>query len=55
MDEPGIIGITNDKAHNIRDYTGFDPNAMNTGIIRSEMIVAQFELKVYDVSDAVSY
>lgn len=40
-----IIGIANDRAHNISDYSIFDPNAMNTSIIRLEIIVSQFKFK----------
>ncbi|KAI5384334.1 hypothetical protein KIW84_071373 [Lathyrus oleraceus] len=40
-----IIGIANDRARNIRDYVVFDPNAMNTRIIKPKIIVAQFEFK----------
>ncbi|PNY16243.1 hypothetical protein L195_g012958 [Trifolium pratense] len=43
--EPDIIGIANDKGRSIRDYDVFDPNAMNTGIVRPEIIAAQFEFK----------
>lgn len=45
MADNDIIGITNDIARNIRDYVGFDPNAMNTGIIIPEINVAPFEFK----------
>ncbi|MCI60371.1 hypothetical protein A2U01_0081627, partial [Trifolium medium] len=37
MAEPDIIGIANDKGRSIRDYAVFDPNAMNTGIVRPEI------------------
>lgn len=40
MAESDIIGIANDRAKNIRDYEVFDPNAMNTWIIRPKIIVA---------------
>jgi hypothetical protein len=43
--EPDIIGIANDRARNIRTYAVFDPNAMNTGIVRPEITAAQFEFK----------
>jgi hypothetical protein len=42
--EPDIIGIANDREHNIRDYVVFDPNAINT-IVRPEITAAQFEFK----------
>lgn len=29
-----IIGIANDRSRNIRDYVVFDPNTMNTWIMR---------------------
>ncbi|MCI31263.1 hypothetical protein A2U01_0052475, partial [Trifolium medium] len=45
MAEPDIIGIANDKERSIRDYAVFDPNAMNTGIVRPEITAAQFEFK----------
>ncbi|KAI5385172.1 hypothetical protein KIW84_071964 [Lathyrus oleraceus] len=45
MADNDIIGIANDKARNIRDYDVFDPKSMNTGIIRPEITVAQFEFK----------
>ncbi|MCI36665.1 hypothetical protein A2U01_0057888, partial [Trifolium medium] len=43
MAEPDIIGIANDRARNIRDYAVFDPNVMNTGIVRPKITAAQFE------------
>jgi hypothetical protein len=42
---PDVIGIANDRTRNIRDYAVFDPNAMNTGIVRPEITAAQFEFK----------
>lgn len=45
MSEPDIIGIANDKARNIRDYAIFDPNSMNTRIIRPKIIVDQLKFK----------
>lgn len=45
MADNDIIGIANDKPHNIRDNAIFDPNAMNIGIIIPEITVAQFEFK----------
>jgi hypothetical protein len=43
MAEPDIMGIANDRAHNIRDYVVFDPNATNIEIVRQENTAAQFE------------
>lgn len=40
-----IIGIANDRARKIRDYIVFDPNSMNTRIMRPYIIMAQFEFK----------
>lgn len=45
MTENDIISIANDMERNIRDYDVLDPNAMNTGIIRPEITVAQFKFK----------
>ncbi|MCI53245.1 hypothetical protein A2U01_0074491, partial [Trifolium medium] len=45
MPEPDIIGIVNDRGRSIRDYAVFNPNAMNTGIVRPEITTAQFEFK----------
>jgi hypothetical protein len=42
---PDVIGIANDRTRNIRDYVVFDPNAMNTKIVRPEITAAQFEFK----------
>ncbi|KAK2415996.1 hypothetical protein QL285_038430 [Trifolium repens] len=46
---PDVIGIANDRTRNIRDYAVFDPNAMNTGIVRPEIIAAQFEFKPIEI------
>lgn len=35
-----IIGIANDRARNIMDYTIFDPNAINTVIIYPKITIA---------------
>ncbi|MCI47804.1 hypothetical protein A2U01_0069046, partial [Trifolium medium] len=45
MAEPDIKGIANNRGRSIRDYVVFDPNAMNTGIVRPEITAAQFEFK----------
>ncbi|MCI57615.1 hypothetical protein A2U01_0078866, partial [Trifolium medium] len=45
MAEPDIIGIANDRGRSIRDYAVFDPNVMNTRIVRPEITAAQFEFK----------
>ena len=45
MAETSVIGITNDRARNIRYYAVFDPNVMNTGIFILEIMVDQFKLK----------
>jgi hypothetical protein len=37
---PDVIGIANDRTRSIRDYVVFDPNAMNTGIVRPEITAA---------------
>lgn len=44
MKDNKIIGIANDMVCNIRDYV-FDPNAMNTNIIRPAITVTQIEFK----------
>ncbi|MCI64527.1 hypothetical protein A2U01_0085785, partial [Trifolium medium] len=41
MPGPDKIGIANDRGRSIRDYVVFDPNAMNTGIVRPEITAAQ--------------
>lgn len=45
MVDNDIIGISNDRERNIRDYAMFDPNVMNIGIIRPKITVTQFEFK----------
>ncbi|KAK2450136.1 hypothetical protein QL285_009271 [Trifolium repens] len=45
ISRPDVIGIANNKTRNIQDYAVFDPNAMNTGIVRPEITAAQFEFK----------
>lgn len=45
MAETSIIGIANNRARNIRDYAVFDPNAMNTGIIRPKINASHLEFK----------
>ena len=42
---PNIIGIANDKARHIRDYAIFDPETMNTGIVRPKITANHFEFK----------
>lgn len=43
--EDDIIGIANDRARNIQDCVVFDPNSINTEIIRTNITVTQFEFK----------
>lgn len=45
MADNNIIGIANDRARNIIYYVVFDPNSMNTSIIRLDITLAQFEFK----------
>lgn len=45
MEKTNVIGIANDRARNIRDYAVFEPNVMNTGIVRPEITAAQFKFK----------
>lgn len=52
MVDNDVIGIANDRACNIRDYAGFDPNAMSTGITRNHC--NQVGIQTYDVSDVVN-
>ncbi|KAL5576436.1 hypothetical protein UlMin_018135 [Ulmus minor] len=40
-----IIGIANDRDRSIRDYAIFDPETMNTGIVRPEITANHFEFK----------
>ncbi|KAI5424664.1 hypothetical protein KIW84_030741 [Lathyrus oleraceus] len=40
-----VIGISNDRARNIIDYTIFDPNAMNTRIIRPKIDIPHSKFK----------
>ena len=42
---PNIIGIANDRDRSIRDYAIFDPETMNTGIVRPEITANHFEFK----------
>ncbi|KAL5563684.1 hypothetical protein UlMin_033431 [Ulmus minor] len=42
---PNIIGIANDRDRSIRDYAIFDPEIMNTWIVRPEIIANHFEFK----------
>ena len=42
---PNIIGIANDKDRSIRDYAIFDPETMNTGIVRPEITANHFKFK----------
>ena len=42
---PNIIGIANDRARNIRNYAIFDPETMNTGIVRPKITVNHFKFK----------
>ena len=46
MADNGIIDIANDRAKNKMDYIIFNPNAMNTWIIRPKITVEQFEFKL---------
>lgn len=43
--ENGIMWLANDISRNIRANDVFDPYSMNTGIIRLEITIAQFEFK----------
>ncbi|KAL5540766.1 hypothetical protein UlMin_044089 [Ulmus minor] len=42
---PNIIGIANDRDRSIRDYAIFDPETINTGIVRPEITANHFEFK----------
>ena len=42
---PNIIGIANDRDQFIQDYAIFDPETMNTGIVRPEITANHFEFK----------
>ncbi|KAL5569743.1 hypothetical protein UlMin_026318 [Ulmus minor] len=42
---PNIIGIENDRDRSIRDYVIFDPETMNTGIVRPKITANHFEFK----------
>lgn len=52
MEDNDIIGISNGKERNIKDYVVFDINAMNTDIIQPYIIVAEFD---YDVLNVASH
>ena len=43
---PNIIGIANDRARHIRDYAIFDPETMNTRIVKPEITANHFEFKL---------
>ena len=46
VQSPNIIGIANDRDRYIEDYAIFDPETMNTGIVRPEITVNHFEFKL---------
>lgn len=40
-----MIEMANDRERSIREYAVFDPQTMNTGIVRPEITTQQFEFK----------
>ena len=51
---PNIIGIANDRDRSIRDYVIFDPETMNTGIVRPEMTSNHFKIQAHNVPNATN-